>query len=57
MLPSSKMMLSLWWYTYDKYKSTNCYIGNGSSNNSCMYVYFGHNTFCYIHDFLNRQNG
>jgi hypothetical protein len=82
-LPSSKIMLSLWWniniydkfnstkilcwniyiyiyiyiYICDKFNSTNCYMGNGSLNNSCKYVHFGHNTFCYIHNFLNRQNG
>lgn len=56
-LPSSTMMLSLWWYVYDKYNSTNCYMGNGSLNNSRMYFHFGHNTFCSIHNFLNRQNG
>jgi len=48
-LPSSKMMLSLWWYIYiyDKYNSTNCCMSNGSLNNSRMYVHFGHNALLY----------
>jgi len=37
-LPSSKMVVSLWWYIYDKYNSTNCYMGNGSLNNSRMFI-------------------
>lgn len=56
-LLSSKMMLSLWWYICDKYNTTNCYMGYGSLNNSRTYFHFGHNTFCYMHNFLNRQNG